>query len=140
MKGVAGTIGATGVQALAGDLERAIRENAEPERVDSLRGALAEALVVVGARLRSAVTGGEEAPPTPVPAADSEALRVAVRRMEQLLADADAASIDYLRGEGAVVRALFPGDEASKFGELVDSYAFEEALEALRVGARRCSG
>lgn len=141
VKGVAGNLGAGLVQAAAGALEKAIHEGEEPEGVESLRGRLAGELTGLLGRLRPILGGDTEKPEPsgPAPAADPEKLKAAVEQMEKLLADTDAASIDFLEGEGSILRALFRPEEFRTFGKLVTSYSFDEALEALR-GASQGKG
>ena len=140
VKGVAGNIGAKAVQAAAADLEKALRSDGGTLRLESLRNKLGGEL----AGLRAAVSSllgpeEEERPPQTVAPADPAQLKAAVERLSALLCDSDAAAIDLLESEGAALRSLFDAQGFANFEKMVTSYAFDDALEALR-GASRDKG
>jgi len=141
VKGVAGNLAAGPVQAAAGALEKAIRDGADPARVETLRAQLAEALDRLSSALRPLLpssTGAPEAAPPPSSAlpADPAVLREVVKRWTRLLAESDAGTGEGLEVEGEALRALFGGAEAfAAFAEQVKSYDFEAGLEALRRAA-----
>ena len=135
VKGVAGNIGAKGMQAVAGDLEKAIRSGMAPAQIESLRETFARELAHLAGALAAVVGKGEAesvAPPAPV---DPAQIKPAVDRMSQLLGDSDAAAIEFLQKEEYIFRSLFNPDEYRRFSKLVSSYAFDEALEALGTAA-----
>jgi two-component system, sensor histidine kinase and response regulator len=136
VKGVAGTIGAAGIQAVAGELEKAIREQASSSQVEALRVRLGETLgalvAALGPQLGGQVPAASVAAP---PVADLDALRPAVERLARLLGESDATAIDELESHGAMLRALFTPDGFAAFERLVTSYTFDEALDALRRAA-----
>lgn len=140
VKGVAGTIGASGVQAVAGELEKAIRERAEIVEVETLRGRFGEALGALVSALRPHVEAWEAAAApavaaVPAAVADLDVVRPVVERLAGLLQESDAAASDLLEAEGAVVSGLFAPGEFAGFEQMLSSYAFEDALEALQAAA-----
>jgi two-component system, sensor histidine kinase and response regulator len=136
VKGVAGNLGAGRVQAIAGELEKAIAEGGQHTDLEPLRARLAETLGAFVDRLKTVLGPREEAPaPAATPSADPETIRAAAIRVEGMLRDFDAAALDFVDGEGAVLRAIFSAEGFRAFRESVSSYAFEEALEALRSAA-----
>jgi PAS domain S-box-containing protein len=140
VKGVAGNIGAKAVQAAAAALEKALRSDGGALRLESMRNKLGGEL----AGLRAAVsallgTEEEERPQATSTPADPARLQSAVERLSSLLCDSDAAAIDLLELEAAALRALFDAQGFARFETLVTSYAFDDALEALR-GALRDKG
>jgi two-component system sensor histidine kinase/response regulator len=140
VKGVAGNIGAKAVQAAAAELEKALRGDGGTLRLEALReklgGELAGLRAAVGSLLGPVE---EERPPETSAPADPARLEAAVEKLSALLGDSDAAAIDLLEAEGAALRSLFDAQGFSRFEKLVTSYAFDDALEALR-GATRDRG
>jgi len=140
VKGVAGNIGAGPVQAAAAELEKAIRDERDTPTLDALREKLSGEL----ARLKSAVVSflgpeEEEQPLAPAAPVEPAQIKAAVEKLQALLSDSDAAAIDALESEGAALRSLFDPEGFRRFGKLVTSYSFDDALEALR-GAVRDKG
>jgi CheY-like chemotaxis protein len=141
LKGTAGNLAAGRVQAAAGALEKALRDQVDPARVEALRTRLGEALGRLSSALRPWLEA--DAAATPVAAApaghasiDTPALRATVERWSRMLAECDAGTGDELEREGPALRALFGGAEAfARFSELVAAYDFETALGALRSAA-----
>ncbi len=139
VKGVAGTIGAGGVQAVAAELEKAIRERGDAATVEALRVRLGEALAGLAARLQPFVGRLAAGPGRPDPSeaapVDPVALKATVSRLALLLADSDAAAGDLVESEGPALGSLFSRDAFRAFERLVTSYSFDEALEELRRAA-----
>jgi two-component system, sensor histidine kinase and response regulator len=137
VKGVAGNIGATAVQAVAADLEKAVKSNGGQLRLDSLRAKLSHEL----ARLRDAVM---PLLPAPEPVAEAAPagqvapgeIRAAVDKLSALLADSDAAAGDALEADAPVLRALLDAQGFARLRKLVNDYAFDDALETLRAAAK----
>jgi two-component system sensor histidine kinase/response regulator len=141
VKGVAGNLAAGPVQAAAGALEKAIREEVEPTAVETLRTRLADALdrlaAALGPMLDARATEAVPEPRAGEPAAvDAAALRTLVKRWSRLLADCDASSLDDLDRESGPLRALFDGASAfDGFAKQVKAYDFDGALAELRRAA-----
>jgi two-component system, sensor histidine kinase and response regulator len=140
VKGTAGNLAASPVQAAAGALEKAIHDGVEAARVESLRVRLGEALGALSTALRPLVADAADTPveePTAAAApVETAALKATVERWSRLLAECDAGTVDDLERDGPVLRALFGGAEPlGRFAKLVSAYDFEGALAALRRAA-----
>jgi len=131
LRGVAGNIGAKGVQAAAGELESACRDGAPASRVDELLAKTLAELAPVVAGL--AGIGGPEAPAESAraAAADPAQLRALKDRLRALLADNDADAGETVQELAELARgtALAPG--VKKVASAVAEYDFESALKAL---------
>jgi HPt (histidine-containing phosphotransfer) domain-containing protein len=129
LKGVAGNIGATGVQAAAGPLEKLIRAKAARSEVDSVLQQVATVLDPLIAQLRAAL--GAPAAETPVPdtaaPADPAQVREAVARLNSLLSEFDPGAVDFMETNRAVLRPLFSRETWTQFEALIQSYAFADA-------------
>ncbi len=132
VKGVAGNIGAAGIQAVAGELEKAIRHKTGAVNIETLRVKFAEVLAGLTASLKP-LLGAQTAAPSivPAPPADPQQLKPAVEQMSKLLAESDAAAVDYLETTGPILGSLFAPDDYSRFKQHVTSYAFDDALDLL---------
>jgi two-component system sensor histidine kinase/response regulator len=129
VKGVAGNIGFVDLAALAGALEKALRDN------HGVEGALSK----FEAALARDVAGLADALPaeaaTPAAPADAPDAAVHAAKLAQLLAEGDAEAVDYLGAHEGAVRAVFrPGDYPA-FEGAVRAFEFEEALQRLRRAA-----
>jgi two-component system, sensor histidine kinase and response regulator len=132
LKGVAGSIGARDLQALAAVVETAIRGGGALAEIEA-RLAPAEATLValVAALQRALPPEVEAAPPVKAQAVDPEALRSAVARLEELLSQDAVEAIDVFDREAPLLAAAF-GERAAAIRKLVKGYRFEEALAVLR--------
>jgi two-component system, sensor histidine kinase and response regulator len=132
LKGVAGSIGARDLQALAAAVETAIRGGGALAEIEA-RLAPAEATLValVAALERALPPEIEAALPVRAQAVDPEALRSAVTRLEELLSQDAVEAIDVFDREAPLLTAAF-GERAAEIRKLVKGYRFEEALAALR--------
>jgi two-component system sensor histidine kinase/response regulator len=132
VKGVAGNIGAAGIQAVAGELEKAIRQKAEAGMIETLRVKLADALGHFTVSMKPYLETPTAVTPTaPAPAADPEQLKSVVVQMSKLLGESDAAAVDYLESDGGILVNLFTPDDYVRFKQHVTAYAFDDALEEL---------
>ncbi len=136
VKGVAGNLGAKGVQAAAGALEKALREKASAGVIEPLRATFDETLMSLLGRLRPAL-GDEPAPAiSAAPALDPAEAAPVVARLRAHLADCDAAATDDLEAHRPVLAALFSAAELTQFEAHLQGYAFGEALSLLEAAAR----
>jgi two-component system, sensor histidine kinase and response regulator len=137
VKGVAGNLGAGSVQTAAAELEKAIREGLGPESIESLRTRLAEVLVPLAERLRTALTEAPTVLPSrPVPAVDPARMKAAVAEMMKYLSDFDAAAGDCLEANRELLRLFFIPGEFVQFEKRVESFAFNEAEAQLAQALR----
>ena len=133
VKGIAANLGIPDVQAAAGALEKAIRENVDTPRLEDLQKHFADVLADLLARLRPALgadVATAAAPPTAAPA-DPEQLRAVVTQMLKQLSEFDAAAADNLVAHRGLLGPLFSDDEFSEFEQQVQGYAFGEAQAQL---------
>jgi two-component system sensor histidine kinase/response regulator len=138
LKGVAGSIGARGLQSEAGGVEAALRRGATPVEIEPLLGTLERTLETLVAALIRALPSEAEATPT-LTTVDSGAVRAAVERLEQVLSQDAVEAIDVFQAAAPILAAAF-GERAERVGKLVRSYRFEDALAALREAANRPNG
>ncbi len=131
IKGTAGNLGASGVQAAAAKLEKAIRAGNEPARLESLRQEFADVLSDLLARLRPAL-GAETAPlAEPAPALNPTQVQLIVTQMVRQLSEGDVAATETLETNRAALRSIFPPADFAHFEQQVQNYAFAEARAQL---------
>jgi two-component system sensor histidine kinase/response regulator len=137
VKGVAANLGAKTVQAAAGELEKALRDRADPARLEGLRQQFAAVLGPFVDRLRAAL-GDEPAPPAaPVAVAvDPAQLKRVVTQMTAHLVECDAASADCLEENRGALASLFSPEAFREFEQRLQSYAFAEAHALLEEALR----
>jgi hypothetical protein len=58
-------------------------------------------------------------------------MKAVVEQMKKLLAESDAAAVEYLESDGAVLRGLFDPEAYVRFEQSITSYAFDDALDGL---------
>jgi two-component system sensor histidine kinase/response regulator len=141
LRGVAGNLGASSVQAAAAELEDALGGATVPAQAEALLARLAAALGALVEHVRAALG---DAPEEPVAAAPSAALaagdpartRAVVTQMLQLLADLDSAAGDCLSANRDLLCALLGPEQFATFEQHVQAYAFPEACECLVTAAR----
>jgi two-component system sensor histidine kinase/response regulator len=132
VKGVAGNIGASGVHAVSGELEKTIRLRAEISQVEDLRVKLATILAGLTAAVKPLLQVTAPTPLTaPAPAVDPEQLKSAVDLMAKFLADSDAAAVDFLGSAGPILGSLFAREDFVRFERSITSYDFQSALDDL---------
>jgi two-component system, sensor histidine kinase and response regulator len=134
VKGVAGNIGATEVQGMAGELEKAIRQKRGAEEIEALRARLDRALGELKRSLEAAL--GRESQPATTAAVSSamapEEVKATVQKLLGLLAESDAESVEVFESARAMLRGLFAPEDYARFERNMASYAFGEAYEDLR--------
>ncbi len=126
LKSVSGNIGAGEVQKYAGALERACKEGAAPERIDTL---LAEVLTALGPVIDGlGAIEAEAADTAAVPAADPGPL---LQRLRELLEDDDTDASDILEEVAAALPHEPFGPHLRSMEKAIGKWDFEAALEAL---------
>jgi signal transduction histidine kinase/DNA-binding response OmpR family regulator len=136
VKGIAANLAIADVQASAGALEKAIREQADPVRLETLRQEFAAVLFELLARLRPAL-GAEPATVSTAPAvpADPAQVQPVVAQMLKQLAEFDTAAAETLEAHRATLGSLFTPEDFARFDKHVQDYAFGEAQAALEQAA-----
>jgi CheY-like chemotaxis protein len=138
LKGVAGNLGASRVQASAAALEKLIRTQAPPGEIDAKLRDLSCELVPLLAQLGATLgdpTAAVEPTPSPAAPADPAATCAAASRLAALLTEFDAGAVDFLENNQAALRPLFNGKDWKTFQDLANGYAFSDALALLRAAA-----
>ncbi len=141
LKGVAGNIGAKGVQTAAGALEKLIRAGANAQEVEAARRETAAALGPVVDTLSAALKAAAPPNPSPppAPAADPEQSRQSAAQLARLLSEFDPGAADFIEANQAVLRPLFDGADWERFAATVQEYAFTDAQALLEraIGSRK---
>jgi two-component system sensor histidine kinase/response regulator len=137
VKGVAGNLGAVGIQAAAAELEKAIREGGGSDRIEQLRTRLAAVLGPLVQQLRC-LPG---AAPDPIPATpvDPAKLRAVVEEMRGYLCGFDAAASDCFEANRDAFHALFSAAGFAEFEKKVQNFALDDALQQLTRAAEERS-
>jgi len=135
VKGIAANLSITEVQASAGALEKAIREHAEPARLEELRQHFSDVLFDLLARLRPAL-GAETAVSAvaAVPVVPAQAQPIVAQILKQL-AEFDTAAAESLETHRATLASLFADGDFAYFEKQVQDYAFAEAQTLLERAA-----
>ncbi len=136
VKGVAGNLGAKPVQAAAAELEKAIRERAQPARIETARQQFAENLGALLERLRPAL-GEERSTPVAVPvtAVDPAQVKALVAQTLKQLSEFDAAANDVFETNRGVFASVLSAEQLAQFEEHLKNYAFAEAHSLLSTAA-----
>lgn len=123
LKGAAGSLGATRVHALAGELEAEIRRGKSPVALQPLLAALDGTWTKLS---RSVL---QDLPERPLPAAvpDAKQARHALDRLERLLSEDDMASSEVFRMHEPLLRAWM-GSTADALKRSIDAFDYEQAL------------
>jgi two-component system sensor histidine kinase/response regulator len=132
-KGLAGMIGADGVQRYADRLEAALGAKAPREEVDALLNTLAAPLLALVAELEAKL------PPEECTAAvvvDTEALAAVCRRLLILLAEDDSEVDDVMEEHANLLNAAFP-DDYRRIRAAIKEFDFDVALTALNEAMER---
>ena len=127
LKGVAGVIGAEGLQELAGQLEKSIEIDPGSSRVEGLMQQTQELVAHLIDGVRQAfpeITAA--ASPQNIGAADASTQE----RMMTLLEESDAESFDFLDANREPFRSLL-GEGFDAFEQLIHGFQFEQALQQL---------
>ncbi len=128
LKGVAGNIGATGLQQLAEKLEAAIKERQPRKAVDDRLDELKKPLETLIAQLEQKLP--QEQGKTAV-TVDPKKLKEVCDKLETLLVDDDSEAADVMDANADLLNAAFP-NHYRKINDGIRSFDFEAALAALR--------
>jgi CheY-like chemotaxis protein len=136
LKGVAGNLGIPTIQDAAAGLERAIRDKAPDDQIESLRLRLDQVLDRFLTGLLAALPAEhseQAASPHPVSQTpvDTGQLADLTRMLRQLLCDSDPSAATVLEANAAALRTLFAPDQWTAFTGTVEGYDFTGALALL---------
>jgi signal transduction histidine kinase/CheY-like chemotaxis protein len=135
LKGLAGTLGAAGVQAVAATIEEALkqRQPVSAEMLDALTGALRPLMPALHAHFDIQPEAA-----APVSAADGEDTPVSTERpawlgeLENLLAQGDFAATDLWQSKEAGLKGVIDARIRQKIATALDNFDFDAALALLR--------
>jgi len=135
-KGVSGNIGATGLQALAAVVEKAIKEGQPREQIEKVLVPFAEAHGIMMAHLKEALpaqeTGEAEGAGAKAAPMDRQKATQACKKLAELLANDDSEAVDLLNDESDHLRNILGADPFRSIEKAIKDYDFETALELLR--------
>ena len=137
LKGTAGSIGATQLQAGAEQLEQALRERVPRDALGPLLAACSarlDPLVAALAQWLAANQDGDAPAPAMPVEVDEAALQVAWQRLERLLADSDSAAEQAWEADGALLRSVL-GERWAEVDGAMRGFDYDLALRALRESA-----
>jgi two-component system sensor histidine kinase/response regulator len=129
-KGVSGNIGATRLQELAADLEKAIKTGQPREAIEARLGPFAEAHAEFIGRLQSALPAAQVKDETA--AIDGAKAAAVCKKMSELLANDDGEAADLLDAEKDVLRHILGTDRFAPFEKAIKQFDFETALELIK--------
>lgn len=136
LKGASGTVGATGVQQLAAELEAAIQSNSPPD-------VLQARLAAVGAPLETLLADLERALPAETAmvaaAGDPERVKQVCAQLSALLAQGDSEASDVFDAHALLLGAAFPAQFAAMAAS-IRTFDFPATLVALQAGVAALSG
>jgi len=130
-KGVSGNIGAAGLQAMAAEIEKMIREGADRNALDEKIAPFSEAQTAMIAALRNHLP--EEADTGMAKSAlDMSKVAGVVSRLAALLAEDDSEASDVLEENLDLMRAVMGAEAFSRIDGAVKQFDLEAALEHLK--------
>jgi two-component system sensor histidine kinase/response regulator len=132
VKGVAGSLGARGIQQVAGDLEKAIASGARNPDLSRFEASLGDFV----RRLRTALPA-EASPAAPASSMDSAQLRVFVREMTSHLNNFDPAAGDLFGKHRESLRGFFSPEAFESIEKQIGAFSFADALATLQQAARQ---
>ena len=129
-KGVCGNIGATGVQAQAGELEEALKERQPRETIDALAAQLHSTLqplvdAIVAWLPSEAVAAGSASAPV-----DDAVLARVTASLRALCADMDSGADDLLSTHESMLRSAFP-KHVKSISDAIRGFDFDLAVEEI---------
>jgi two-component system sensor histidine kinase/response regulator len=137
-KGVSGNIGATGLQALAAEVEKAIKEGRPRQEIDEKLTPYAEAHSRMVADLVEFLPSGET-DEKEAAKADPAKVREVCEKLAAMLINSDSEAVDYLEAEKAVLRGAMGAKSVSSIENAVKQYDFEAALDLLKKEAAKAN-
>jgi PAS domain S-box-containing protein len=135
-KGVAGNIGAYGVQEVAAELAASIRHNDPPELTREILQRFAEEMADLVATLREALAVPGDDAEAAVAAADSTKVRPVLLRLLRYIEENDGKAGYYL-GECRNELAGLPQEDMEKLGSCLANFDYDKALALLKALAEK---
>jgi len=137
LRGLAGNIGASGLQEAAGRVEMAIAQAQPRETVDALLASMAQTLAAIVQPLAATLgdTASASIPPQGDPATKAR-IGPVLQKLRALLDEADPEASDYFNTNSQMLRAAL-GEAHASVQAAIGDYDFEEALNTLEIAAPR---
>jgi len=135
-KGVAGNIGAYGVQEVAAELAASIRHNDPPELTREILQRFAKEMADLVATLREALAVPGDDAEAAVAAADSTKVRPVLIRLLRYIEENDGKAGYYL-GECRNELAGLPQEDMEKLGSCLANFDYDKALALLKALAEK---
>jgi PAS domain S-box-containing protein len=135
-KGVAGNIGAYGVQEVAAELAASIRQNDPPELTREILRRFAEEMADLVATLREALAVRGDDAEAAFAAADSTKVRAVLIRLLRYIEEDDGKAGYYL-GECRNELAGLPQEDMEKLGSCLANFDYDKALAILKALAEK---
>jgi len=136
-KGVAGNIGANGVQEVAAGLAASIRHNGPPELTREILKRFAEGMANLVATLRLVLAvRGDDGIKASVAAADSTKVRAVLVRLLRYIEENDGKA-EYYLGECRSELAGLPQEDMEKLGACLANFDYDKALAVLKALAEK---
>jgi signal transduction histidine kinase/HPt (histidine-containing phosphotransfer) domain-containing protein/ActR/RegA family two-component response regulator len=130
LKGAAGALGAVAVQALAAELEAALRHGASRADIEHLSVQVQAAQATLVAALRLVLPDSR---PVPVESGNGSA---ACTQLERLLRADDMGSAAALRDALPALARILPAETLARLARQVEAYDYQSALETLHAANR----
>lgn len=130
LKGTAGNIGARGVQAAAGELERACNTGSDSTTIQTLLSRVLAELEPVIAGLQQVSTGEVAVPVTTMKMADEE-IKTEIAKLTTLLEESDSDAGDLLGDLLDKIAGTPLARSLKPVADAINDYDFDEALERL---------
>ena len=138
-KGVCGNIGATGVQAQAGELEEALKARMPRETVDALAAQLRSTLQPLVDAIVAWLPNEAPAPTSESAPVDDAVLARVTAGLRALCADMDSGADDLLGEHEAMLRSAFP-KHAQAISDAIRGFDFDLAIEQLDAAVQERRG
>ncbi len=137
-KGVSGNIGASEIQALAAQVEKAIKERKGRDAIEAFIHPFAEAQKKLVSSLREALALAEEEiwAAEDAPEVDQEEAAMACRKLAEFLSADDSEAVDYLDEVSPLLRSYLGLSSFRPLEKAVKDYDFEKARELLKALGR----
>ncbi|MCF8177670.1 MAG: response regulator [Sulfuritalea sp.] len=131
LKGVAGTLGATGLQMASAELELALRENPTGPILPAPLERLQRELAALDALMATLPESTEDDPSGEPTADDIERALAALGELEPLLAGFSTGAGHFLKSNRRLLLASF-GEDASRLGRQIEEFDYPAALKTLQ--------
>jgi two-component system sensor histidine kinase/response regulator len=128
LNGIAGTLGVGVVHASAAELERQLRENDSPEKIEETRIRLDAALHAVVDAIRSTLQHAEAVRERDVPGRPPPELNAALGRLSRLIEENDSEALEAFESLRTTWEGIAGHEETKTLADLLSAYDFTAAL------------